>query len=45
MSKTKSHIGQVFLKIDAKRLRENKQQKCIGCLKPRPKKKKKKKIA
>ena len=34
-SKTKSRFNQVFLKIDAKRFRENNQQKCIDCLKPR----------
>ena len=43
MSKTKSHVRQVLLKIDARRLCENNQQKCIDCLKLRSKKKKKKK--
>ena len=42
MSKTKSHVRQVLLKIDARRLCENNQQKCIDCLKLRSKKKKKK---
>ena len=31
-SRTKSLFNQVLLKIDAKSLRENKQQKCIDCL-------------
>ena len=35
MSKTKSRFNQVLLKIDARRFRENNQQKCIDCLKPR----------
>ena len=34
-SKTKSHIKQVLLKIDARRLLENDQQKCIDCIKLR----------
>ena len=34
-SKTKSPFNQVFFKIDARRFRENSQQKCIDCLKPR----------
>ena len=34
-SKTKSLFNQVLLKIDARSLRENNQQKCIDCLKPR----------
>ena len=34
-SKTKSRFNQVLLKIDARSLRENNQQKCIDCLKPR----------
>ena len=34
-SKTKSRFNQVLLKTDARRLRENNQQKCIDCLKPR----------
>ena len=37
MSKTKSCFNQVLLKSDARRLRENSQQKCIDCLKPRSK--------
>ena len=45
MSKTKSHVRQVLLKIDARRLCENNQQKCIDCLKLRSKKKKKKKVS
>ena len=35
MSKTKYRIRQVLLKIDARKLRENNQQKCIDCVKPR----------
>ena len=34
-SKTKSRFNQVLLKIDARRFRENTQQICIDCLKPR----------
>ena len=34
-SKTKSYFERVLFKIDARRLRENNQQKCIDCLKPR----------
>ena len=34
-SKTKSYYERVLSKIDAKRLRENNQQKHIDCLKPR----------
>ena len=34
-SKTKSCFNQVLLKIDARSFRENSQQKCIDCLKPR----------
>ena len=34
-SKTKSRFNQVLLKIDARRFRENNQQKCLDCLKPR----------
>ena len=34
-SKTKSYFERVLSKIDARRLRENNQQKCIDCLKPR----------
>ena len=34
-SKSKSHVNQVLLKIDARRLHKNNQQKCIDCLKPR----------
>ena len=34
-SKTKSRFNQVLLKIDARRLCENNQQKRIDCLKPR----------
>ena len=34
-SKSKSHFNQVLLKIDARRLHKNNQQKCIDCLKPR----------
>ena len=34
-SKTKSCFKQGLLKIDARSLRENNQQKCIDCLKPR----------
>ena len=33
--KTKSHFEQLLSKIDAKSLRENNQQVCIDCLKPR----------
>ena len=33
-SKTKSCLSQVLLKTDARRFRENNQQKCIDCLKP-----------
>ena len=33
--KTKSRFNQVLLKNDARRFRENNQQKCIDCLKPR----------
>ena len=39
-SKTKSRFNQVLLKIDAKSLHENNQQKCIDCLKQRSKKNK-----
>ena len=35
LSKTKSGFNQVLLKIDARKFRENNQQKCIDCLKPR----------
>ena len=34
-SKNKSRFNQVLSKVDARRFRENNQQKCIGCLKPR----------
>ena len=34
-SKTKSHFNQVLLEIDARIFRQNNQQKCIDCLKPR----------
>ena len=34
-SKTKSYFERVLSKINARRLRENDQQKCIDCLKPR----------
>ena len=34
-SKTKSCFKQGLSKIDARSLRENNQQKCIDCLKPR----------
>ena len=34
-TKTKSRFNQVLLKIDARSFRENNQQKCIDCLKPR----------
>ena len=34
-SKTKSYYERVLCNIDAKRLRENNQQKRIDCLKPR----------
>ena len=34
-SKIKSGFNQVLLKIDARSFRENNQQKCIDCLKPR----------
>ena len=34
-SKTKSCFNQVLLKTDARRFRENNQQKYIDCLKPR----------
>ena len=34
-SKTKSCFNQVLLKIDAKRLCKNNQQKCLDCLKPK----------
>ena len=34
-SKTKSYFNQLLLKIDAKKFRENNQQKYIDCLKPR----------
>ena len=33
-SKTKSCFNQVLLKIDARMLCKNNQQKCIDCLKP-----------
>ena len=36
--KIKSGFNQVLSKIDARRFRENNQQKCIDCLKPRSKK-------
>ena len=35
MPTSKSRIRQLLLKIDARRLREKNQQKCIDCLKPR----------
>ena len=35
MSKTKYLIRQFLSKIDARKLRENNQQKCIDCVKPR----------
>ena len=35
LSKTKSGFNQVLLKIDARKFREDNQQKCIDCLKPR----------
>ena len=34
-SKTKSRFNQVLSKMDARRFRENNQQKCIDCLEPR----------
>ena len=34
-SKTKSCFNQVLLKIDARRLRTNNEQKCIDCLNSR----------
>ena len=34
-SKTKSRFNHGLLKIDARRFRQNNQQKCIDCLKPR----------
>ena len=34
-SKAKSYFEQILSKIDARRFRENNQQKCIDCLKPR----------
>ena len=34
-SKTKSSFNQVLSKMDARRFRENNQQKCIDCLEPR----------
>ena len=39
-SKTKSYYERVLPKIDARRFRENNQQKCIDFLKPRSNKKK-----
>ena len=33
--KTKSNFERVLSKIDARSFRENNQQKCIDCLKPR----------
>ena len=38
-SKTKSYYERVLSKIDARRFRENNQQKCMDCLKPRSNKK------
>ena len=35
MSRIRSRFNQVLLKIDARRFHENKQEKCIDCLKPR----------
>ena len=35
MATGKFRIRQLLLKIDARRLRENNQQVCIDCLKPR----------
>ena len=35
MATSKFRIRQLLLKIDARRLRENNQQVCIDCLKPR----------
>ena len=43
-SKAKSRFNQVLSKIDARRFCKSNQQKCIDCLKPRSKKKKKKKL-
>ena len=37
-SETKSRFKQVLLKVDARSLCENNQQKCIDCLKPIPNK-------
>ena len=34
-SNTKSRFNQVLLKIDTRKFRENNQQKCTDCLKPR----------
>ena len=34
-SKTKTYYERVLSKIDARSFRENNQQKCIDCLKPR----------
>ena len=45
MSKAKSRFNQVLPKIDARRFCESNQQKCIDCLKPRSKKKKKKSLS
>ena len=39
-SKTKSRFNQVLLKIDARSLHKNNQQRCINCLNPRPNKNK-----
>ena len=35
MTKTGSHFRRVLCKIDARKFREDNQQKCIDCLKPR----------
>ena len=34
-SKTKSHFEQLLSKIDVRQIRENNQNACINCLKPR----------
>ena len=40
LSKTKSHFEQLLSKIDARHIRENNQNVCINCLKPRSNKNK-----
>ena len=40
MTTSKFRIRQLLLKIDARRLRENNEQVCIDCLKPRSNKNK-----